>query len=183
MTRQEFKILVHQHQRGERFFGYIFFFSPLVLALSFLGFVVLEYFKDPVTTFLIWFALIVSLLCAAFAWWGLRRIKRKFKDIIITFDKNQVTDRELIDLIAEKMNCVKRKNDSELIILKSDGWQISYNIFIGSQTNELYADLRLDDNIGFLSWGMKKLKQRFVAEIEEIGKEREWVLRVNIDVN
>ena len=102
MTRQEFKILVHQHQRGERFFGYIFFFSPLVLALSFLGFVVLEYFKDPVTTFLIWFALIVSLLCAAFAWWGLRRIKRKFKDIIITFDKNQVTDRELKNALLRK---------------------------------------------------------------------------------
>jgi len=113
MTRQEFKTLVHG-QRGERFFGYIFFLSPLALALSFLVFVTVEYFKDPVTSFLVWFALIVAVLCGLFAWWGLRQIKRKFRDIfVITFDQNQITDRELINLIAEKMNCVKRKRDSE----------------------------------------------------------------------
>ena len=184
MTRQEFKTLVHRHERGERFFGYIFFLSPLALALSFLIFVVVEYFKDPVTSFLIWFALIVAVLCGLFALWGLRRIKRKFKGImIITFDENQVTDRELINLIAEKMTCGIQKHQSGLLMLRSGGWQISYIVFMGSQTNELYADLRLDDNDGFFSWGIKKVKKRFVAMVDEIGKERSCQLIVDIDIN
>lgn len=182
MTWQEFKTLVHRHERGERFFGYIFFLAPLAIALSFLVFVIVEYFKDPVTSFLVWFALIVAVLCGLYGWWGLRKIKPKFRDIfVITFDQTQITDRELINLIAEKMNCVKRKRDSELVILKSTGWQISYNVFIGSQTNELYVDLRLDDNGGFLSWGMKKLKQQFLDAINTIESETQYKLAVELE--
>ena len=182
MTRQEFKTLVHRYEGGERFFGYIIFLSPLALALSFLVFVIVEYFKDPVTSFLVWFALIVAVLCGLFAWWGLRKIKRKFRDIfVITFDQNQITDRELINLIAEKMNCGKQKHESGLIILRSGGWQISYNVFIGRQTNELYANLRLDDNGGFLSWGMKKLKQQFLDAINAIESETQYKLAIELE--
>lgn len=182
MTRQEFKTLVHRHERGERFFGYIFFLAPLAIALSFLVFVIVEYFKDPVTSFLVWFALIVAVLCGLFAWWGLRKIKRKFRDIfVITFDQTQITDRELNNLIAEKMNCGKQKHESGLLILRSGGWQTSYMIFIGSQANEIFADIRLRDNDGFFSWGIKKLKKRFVDAINTIESETQYKLAIALE--
>ncbi len=184
MTRNEFKSLVHQHQRGERFFGYIMFLSPLAVALWFLGAMVVDYINYPQTSILVWFAFIVTQLCAAFAWWGVHRIKGKFKDIIIiTFDENQVTDRELINLIAEKMNCGKQNHESGLLLLRSGGWQTSYTIFIGSRTNEVFAEIRLSDNDGFFSWGIKKVQKRFVTAIDEIGMERSCRLTVYIDVN
>ena len=182
MTRQEFKTLVHRFERGERFFGYILFLSPLAIALPFLGFFVVEYFKDPVTSFLVWFGLVVVVLCSLFAWWGLRKIKRKFRDIfVITFDQNQITTTELIDQIAEKMICLKWKHKSGLLYLRSGGWQISYNIFTGSEANELFVAIHLDDNLGFLSWGIKKLKRKFVEAIHEIEKEIQHKLVIELE--
>ena len=177
MTRQEFKSLVHRNQRWERFSGYFLFLLPLVTALWFLGDVFIDFVKTPSSSavkFVLVFALVIALLCAGFAWWGLRRISRKFKTfILIRFDSKQITAQELVNVIAEKLNYRKVTDDSGLLTLHAAGWQTSHEIYTGSHTGELFADLRLNDNYGFFSWTTKKLKKRLINEVISIGKERQ----------
>lgn len=181
MTRQEFKFLVHQNQRVDRFFGYVIFLFPLAAALWFLGAMILDYINDPKSSFMITFALVVALPCIGFAWWGIRKIRRKFKTfILIKFDTTQITAKEMVSLIAEKLNYVRRKEETELVVLHSDSWKTSYNIFMGSSTNELYADLRLNDNDGFFNIGITKVKRQFVNEVKLIAKERQCAVTVDM---
>lgn len=174
MTQQEFKTLVHSNQRADRFFGYVIFLFPLAAALWFLGAMILEYVKNPQSSFMIKVAMMVVLPCIGFSWWGIRKIRRKFKTfILIKFDANQITANEIVSLIAAKLNYVRRKEETELVVLHSDSWKTSYNIFIGNSTNELYADLRLNDNDGFFNIGITKVKRQFVNEVKRIAIERQ----------
>jgi len=180
MTPQEFKSLVHRNQRGERFFGYVIFLLPLAGAVFFLGDMIVEYINEPQSLGMIKFALVVVALFAGFAWWGHRKISRKFKTfILVRFDATKLTAREILSIIIQKLNYVERKNDSGLITLCSDGWQTSHEVYVGSNESELFADLRLEENYGFFSWTTKKLKKRLVNEIISIGKEKQCEIEIN----
>lgn len=181
MTRQEFKKLVHRNQWFEHLFGYFLFLTPLAFALWFVGYAIVDYFRNPDDLVIVYFALIVASPFVIFSWWGVRRIRRKSKVILIRFDESQISVHALVKLIAEKINCNIRKLDSGLIRLDSTGWQISYEVSIGGTANELYADLRLDENGGFISWGIKKLKKRFITGVEEIAKENQLTLTVEME--
>lgn len=181
MTRQEFKSLVHQNQRMDRFFGYVIFLFPLAAAFWFLGAKILEYIKDPQSSFMIKFAMMLALPCIGFSWWGIKKIRRRFKTfILIKFDANQITANEMVSLIASRLNYVRRKEETELIVMYSDSWKTSYNIFIGNSTHELYADLRLNDNDGFFNVGITNMKRQFVNEVKRIAKERQCVITVDM---
>lgn len=182
MTQQEFKALVHKNQSVERFFGYIMFLFPIAVALFFLGGMIVLYISDPISSIMIWIAGIIALPCAWWAWWGLRSIKRKFKTFTrITFDANQVTAKELIAEIAERMNCSTRKLESGLLQLRSDGWQTDYIVFMGTHTNQLFADIRITDNDGFFTWGIKKVKKRFGEAVNAVATERQLQLSLEME--
>jgi len=171
MTREEFKHLVHRNQLFERFFGYTFFMAPLTFSLLFLGVMVVHYINDPLTFFLVGFALVITGLCALFAWWGVRRIKRNYKKfMVIRFDTTKITANELINLIVEKLEYRKLKKDSGLLLLISGGWR-THEVFIGSSTDEIYADLRISDNDGFFTSGLKKAKKWFVEKLSAVEQE------------
>lgn len=185
MTRQEFKALVHRNQRWERFSGYFLFLFPPAFALWFLGDVLIDFVKDPSSSavkFVLVVALGLALLCAGFAWWGLRKINRKFKTFILfRVDSRQMTAQELVNVLAEKLNYRKVKDDSGLLTLHADGWQTAHEIYTGSDGDELFADLRLDENYGFFSWTTKKLKKRLINEVLSIGKERQCEIVVETE--
>jgi hypothetical protein len=182
MTRQEFKSLVHRNQRGERFFGYAMFLFPLGGAMGFLGNMVVDYVNNSQSLLMIKFALVVLLLCAGFAWWGIRKINKKFRTfILISFDATQLTAQELVNGIVETLNYRETKNESGLLTLHSDGWQTGHEIYAGSNAGELFADLRLNENYGFFSWTTKKLKERLVNEVISIGKEKQCEIMVTME--
>lgn len=184
MSREEFKSLVQKHEQGERFFGYLIFLSPSVAILWFFIDQVIDFIKNPEDAFLAQLAFVFLMFSAGISWLGIYRIRHKFKKLIlIQFDEIRLTAPELIDLTAAKMNCDKQKYKSGLLVLRSKGWQTSYNIFIGvaDRGNELFADLRLADNLGFFSWTIKKLKKRLLNTIAAIGKERHTEIAVELN--
>jgi hypothetical protein len=182
MTRQEFKSLVYRKQREERFFGYVLFLFPLGIAVWFLGDRVVNYVINPQSSFMIEFEVVLVLLCAGFAWLGIRKMNTKFKTfILIRFDATQLTTQELVDEIAEKLNYRKKTSEAGLLTLHSEGWQTAHEIYLGSHAGELFADLRLNENYGFFSWTTKKLKKRLANEVISIGKEKQCEIVVDME--
>lgn len=182
MTREEFKQLVHRNQRFERFFGYVFFLSPLVFSLWLLGVMVVHYINDPFTFFLVGFALVITGLCALFAWWGVRRIKRSYKTVIVIhFNSSKITPNELIKLIADKLEYRKLEKDSGLLLLINSGWR-PHEVFVGSSTDEIYVDLRIFSNDGFSTWGLKKTKKWFVDKLSALEQEVSFGIVLEMDV-
>ncbi|MBS1554782.1 MAG: hypothetical protein JSU09_07640 [Bacteroidetes bacterium] len=186
MSSEEFKALVKRDQYWERLFGIVIFSLPLFLALLLLGYFVSDYFTSTGSgvLILIVFNLVIVLLAAGFVWLGIRSIMAKYKTfILIKFDQSQISEKELLDLIVNRLKYRKLKSNLGLVKLTSSGWQTEHYLYWIGTANGIYADIQLGANVGFLTWGQKKLKRSFIKGIEKIAAESQFKVVVEEGIN
>ncbi|NOS56707.1 MAG: hypothetical protein HOP37_10690 [Cyclobacteriaceae bacterium] len=175
MTSEKLIDIVERDQWFERWFGFLLFSIPLLFSLFFLGYFVLGYIRGSDILILVWFSLVVTLLCAGFAWLGIRGIQSKYrKFIVIQFNPSQVNESELINLIMDGLDYGKVKNDLALLKFVSQG-QMDNVLYVTNNSNEIYVNLQTES---FLSWGQKKLKKRFVDKIKSVGQANQYTLTI-----
>ncbi len=175
MTSEKLNEIVKRDQWFERWSGFSFFSIPVLLSLIFLGYCVLGYIQNSDILPLVWFALVVTLLCAGFAWLGIRGIQSKYgKFIVIQFNPSQINEAELINLIMDGVDYRKVKTGLALLKYISQG-QMDSVVYITHSSNEIYVNLQTES---FLSWGQKKLKKRFVDKIKSVGQANQYTLTI-----